>query len=222
VKNVHIRAEPGGTETLCGREFEEIHLCDDAQLSDCETCLDELARKTGLQPRYFDGQHVWLPAFDNGNNVEPRQFAVCNPQTGDGEWDPESDMYSANVGFLQNGIAKHDDGERELMEDQIEGAAVYLSDLQCGHRVIGFGPAVHTLEKALEVVQHLDMCYELYDDMYGGGDFGEWAELCASQEIVTSESEFLAVRHFEGADVCVDLDGKTWMLSENDVWEEFP
>lgn len=182
--------------------------------------------------KYFQGQHVWLREFDNGapvDPIQPREFATVNPQgmhdyaVAEG-WER---MYSGSV----RPHDKHDDGEREFSEDQIEGPAVYMTDVQCPKHGpdIGFGRAAHNLEEALTLAKELIRYFELLTP-YLKTDVKSLGA-CLDMNAVLQEAglepltwkEFLAVRHLEGSDVCVDLDGQTWGLNETeDGWEPYP
>lgn len=73
----------------------------------CMGCSQPLA----WVPKYPQGARVWLPEFED----QPREIAVVNPQLDDDEpW--RAGVYSASVKPQD----RHDDGERELSEEQIE------------------------------------------------------------------------------------------------------
>lgn len=148
---------------------------------------------------------VWLAP------PSPREFAMVNPQFDETmEFDiadPGYRMYSGSVDPHEPG----DDGEREFSEDQIEGAAVYM-ETQCHkHSEIGFGKAVTTLEEATAVVKALDKLWQKWDA--SGFD---------KQELANYDRNWrMAVSHFEGCDIYVDLDGQRYTFNENDEWEKW-
>jgi hypothetical protein len=151
--------------------------------------------------KLFVGQKVWLAAFDDNGNMKPEDASPREPAEIDGH-DP--DCVTATI-FATHRKHTDADGLREFMPNQIEGAAVYMIT-QCrrpSHHMVAFGRAVKDLKEAADVVSEFD---------------SQYAEWCKGKKF--DKHLEIALKHYEGCDVYVDLDGKTYTFTEDNIWEE--
>lgn len=150
--------------------------------------------------KFHEGQHVWLAPFKD--DPDPRNWSARQMATID-EYD--KDCTAATICEAYRDRPSDVDGLREFHPNQIEGAAVYMVT-QCGvHHELGFGLAVHTLAEAKDQVIALDKAWL------------KWSETGKKHE---DKFYQLAIDHYEGCDIYVELDGIEYWFTEDDEWEE--
>lgn len=163
------------------------------------------------RPRYVGCAYVWLKAFED----QPRRLCRLHEH---GQ-EVIVGMYAGEVRVI-TGDASGDDLEREFSEDHIEGPALVVESDCRNHQWVGFGPVVHTLEEASVRARQLALAWDIQVNAVSG----RRAELVgiAGEQFENEESR-LAVRHYEGCELVIWLDGRELYCSGDDdtcgTWE---